>query len=531
MAVSKQDLLQTTVGQLLAMRAKEIPDRAYIRFGEQEITYGEFDRMVNRAANRLLAAGIRKGDRIGLFLDNSIEYCVLFWAIARVGAVMVPMNTGYPADELRYAVNHSEQIMLFAHDHLRSVVEECRNQCASLKEIIYVGGPAPNMETWLNGSPDTPVEVDVSPGDLLGIFYTSGTTSRPKGVMLSHLSYVLGADFWCSSFECKEDDTLYGFFTLFHANNGIYLQVGAVLAGCTFAFRRGFSVREHWDVVRKYGATFFSSLGGITSMLTAQPPSETDKQHQVRVVINGINPGAEIKQAFQERFGIIMLDGYSLTECLTGTLERLSDVPGRPFERLKTVGRPSDWVEMKIVDDEGNELPPGEMGEICFKGPAVMLGYLNNPEETAKALKDGWLYTGDIGYVDEDGYLYYCDRKKDMIKHKGENVASAEVERVLCSHPAVQEAAVIGVPDPFVDEEIKAYIILKPGEKEDPWALIEHCRKYLEEFKIPRFIEFRDSFPRPVAMPKILKAALRAEKADLREGCFDRGPSRGGRRS
>jgi len=530
MALSKLDLLQTTVGQLLATRAKEIPDRVYIRFEDKAITYGEFDRMVNQVANRLLAAGIRKGDRVGLFLDNSIEYCLLFWAIARVGAVMVPMNTGYPADELRYAVNHSEQILLFAHDHLRSVVEECRDQCTSLKEVVYVGGPEPNFETWLHGSTDTPVEVDVSPRDLLGVYYTSGTTARPKGVMLCHNSYVLGADFWCSAFECKEEDTLYGFFTLFHANNGIYLQVGAVLNGCTFAFRRGFSVREHWDLVQKFDATVFNSAGGISSMLAAQPPSEKDKAHRVRAVVNGINMGAEAKKAFEDRFGVVLLDAYSLTECLTGTIERLADVPKRTFERLKTIGRPSEWVEMKIVDDDGNELPPGEKGEICFKGPAVMLGYLNNPEETAKALKDGWLYTGDVGYVDGDGYLYYSDRKKDMIKHKGENVASAEVERVLCSHPSVQEAAVIGVPDPFVDEEIKAYIILKPGEKEDPWALIEHCRKYLEEFKVPRFIEFRDSFPRPTAVPKILKAALRAEKADLREGCFDRGPSKGGKK-
>ncbi|RNB88614.1 hypothetical protein EDM59_05735 [Brevibacillus nitrificans] len=521
---AKEDYLGLTLGKLLTARATESPNHVYIRFGDQEITYSEFDRMVNRVAHKLLASGIQKGDMIGLFLDNSVEFITLFWGIARAGAVMVPMNTGYPADELQYAVTHSKQKILFAHDHLRQVVEASRAFCPDLQKVVYVGGPESNLANWLEGSPESFVEIDaISPKDLVGVLYTSGTTARPKGVMLNHHSYILGADYWCSAFACDESDTLYGFFTLFHANNGIYLLVGAVLFGCTFAFRRGFSLREHWELVRKYGATHFNTAGSISQLLVSQPPDERDKDHRLRVVTNGMNMG-DMKEGFEQRFGVIMLDVYSLTECLTGTTERLSDLRTRHRGRLKSCGRPSDWVEMKICDDEGATLPNGETGEICFKGPAVTMGYLHDAQATAKAIQDGWLHTGDIGYVDEDGFLYFSDRKKDLIKRKGENIASAEVERALLAHPGVMEAAVIGVPDLYADEEVKAYVIAKPDHILDPWELIDHCRTYLEDFKVPRFIEFRESFPRPTAVPKILKTALRAEKQDLREGCFDRGP-------
>lgn len=524
MRVSKEEFLELSLGNLLTVRAKESPNHVYLQFGDLEITYSEFDRMVNRVAQKLRESGIQKGDMIGLFLDNSVEYITLFWGIARAGAVMVPMNTGYPADELQYAVNHSQQKILFAHDHLRQVVEASRAFCPTLQEVVFVDGPQSSLTDWLEGSPDSPVVIEeISPKDLVGVLYTSGTTARPKGVMLNHHSYILGADYWCSSFECNEKDTLYGFFTLFHANNGIYLLVGAVLFGCTFAFRRGFSLREHWELVRKHCATQFNSAGSISQLLASQPPDEKDKDHRLRVVINGMNMGG-MKEVFEQRFGVLMLDVYSLTECLTGTIERLSDFSTRHRNRLKTCGRPSDWVEMKICDDEGNILAVGEAGEICFKGPAVAIGYLHDTEATAKAIQDGWLHTGDIGYVDEEGFLYFSDRKKDLIKRKGENIASAEVERALLAHPSVMEAAVIGVPDLFADEEVKAYVIAKPGHTLDPWELIHHCRTYLEDFKVPRFIEFRESFPRPTAVPKILKTALRAEKQDLREGCFDRGP-------
>lgn len=523
MSTKNPALLSLTLGELLAERARQIPERVYLRFNDQVVTYAELDRRANQVANGLLARGVGKGALVGLFMDNCVEFLYVYWAVARLGAVMVPMNTAYKADELVYAVNHSEQRLLFAQEHHRPVIEAALPGCPGLQEVIYVDGPAAEFPTWLQGPVQAPPDAGVKPTDPVGIMYTSGTTARPKGVMLHHRSYILASDFFCGAFGCGPDDVLYGFFPMFHANVGVYMVVGAALHGCTLAVRRGFSAREHWEVVRKHGATQVASAGSILAILKSLPPLPSDQAHPVRVYVNGQNVGS-IKESFEERFGVVVLDAYSLTECMTGMIERSTDRATRTQQRLMTCGRPSDWVEAKIVDDEGQEVGPGVKGEILLRGPAVCLGYYKDPEATAKAFAGDWLRTGDIAYRDEEGYFYFCDRKKDMIKRRGENIASAEVERVLNMHPAVQESAVIGVPDLFAGEEVKAYIMLRPEMAADPWALVEHCRQYLEDFKIPRYFEYRTSFPRPTTVPKILKTALRAERADLTEGAFDRGP-------
>lgn len=521
------DVMNVTMRELLERRAEELADKTYLFYEDQRISYGEFNARVNRVANRLKEWGVEKGEMVGMFIKNCPEFLYIYFALAKLGAIMVPMNTGYPPAELEYAVNHSGQRLLLASSDLQPVVEEARPRCRELKEVIFIGPePVPGHRTfaeWIEGASEDLDPTHVTADDIVANIYTSGTTGRPKGVLLRQRSYPLAGEFWCGAMECTPEDRCMGFFPLFHANVGVYVVMGTILYKAAFILLERFSVKNHWDLCRHYGATEFNSVGSVTQMLYAAPPRPDDGDNPVRVVISGINVGS-IKEGFERRFGVTVLDPYGLTELLPGTIERMGDLPTRTPKRLYTIGRPGDRTELRIMDDEGRELPPGEVGEICLRGPAVTAGYFKDPRATAEAMRDGWFHTGDNGYLDEEGFVYFVDRKKDMIKRRGENIASGEVERVLNAHPLIQESAVIGVPDPFADEEVKAYVILRPGAELPPEEIIEWCRDHLADFKVPRYIEFRESFPRPAAIPKVLKTELRREKEDLTSGCYDRGP-------
>lgn len=520
--------MNITMRELLEKRARENPDKIYAIFEPDiEISYGEFDFKVNKVANSLLKWGIKKGDTVGIFLKNCPEFLFIYFAVSKIGAIMVPMNTGYPPEELAYAINHSGLRLLFANVGFHDIVQAAKALCPLLKEVVYIGKEQISgfreFNEFIDQSPPDLGPTDVTPDDLISICYTSGTTARPKGVMLNQRIYILAGEFWAGAMECMPSDRLMGFFPIFHANVGVYVVMGAMVYNASAIFLETFSVKQHWDKVRKYGATEFNSTGSILAMLYSQPETPQDKDNPAKVVINGINAGS-IKEGFEKRFNLKILDAYSLTECLAGMTERLKDFSSRQPKRLYTIGRPADRTEVKIVSDDGEQVPLGQPGEIILKGPTVCRGYWKDPETTEKTIKNDWLYTGDNAYRDEKNFLYFVDRKKDMIKRRGENIASAEVERVLNMHPKIQESAVIGVPDIYADEEVKAYIILKPGETLTPEGIIDHCLNYLEPFKVPRYIEFRESFPRPAALPKILKTELRKEKPDLTAGCYDRGP-------
>jgi crotonobetaine/carnitine-CoA ligase len=517
--------MNTTMRGLLEKRANENPDKYYAFFEpDVKITYGEFDQTVNRVANSLLKWGIRKGDMVGLFLKNCPEFLYAYFAIAKIGAIMVPMNFGYPAEELTYAVNHSQMKLLLASDHLAKVVEESLPDCRELKEVVFTGHRTDRFRTFnefIDNASSSLEKTNVTPDDVVSVCYTSGTTARPKGVMLTQRSYLLAGEFWGGSMECTPSDRLMGFFPLFHANVGIYIVMSAMLYNASAIILETLSMKQHWEKVRKYGATEFNTTGSILAMMLSQPEMPDDRDNPVRVIMNGINAGS-IKEEFEKRFDLKILDGYALTEFLAAAMERLGDLPTRHPGRIFTMGRTAERTELKMVSDDGEDVPTGQSGEILLKGPSMLKGYWKDPEATAKAITDGWFHTGDNGRCDKEGFIYFVDRKKDMIKRRGENIASGEVERVLNSHPKIQESAVIGIPDIYADEEVKAFIILKPGETLPPEEIIDFCLDYLEPFKAPRYIEFRDSFPRPAAVAKILKTELRTEKSDPAR-CYDRG--------
>jgi len=364
-----------------------------------------------------------------------------------------------------------------------------------------------------------PANVDEE--DVFQIMYTSGTTGPPKGVMQTNRSVVLvgyGYKHWV---DITPEDRLFTCLPLFHGNAQGYSTLGALASEAGLILVDRFSASGFWDQIRHYRATIFNYIGAMLTILSKQPESEKDREHRVRVAYGTPALDKPFQDYLEERFGITFVSGYALTECPLGTIQ-----PLHGLRKEKSIGLPrqvpgAGFVnEIRVVDEEGEEVPPGSIGEIILKNPATMAGYFKEPEMTQAAIREGWLYTGDYGWVDDEGYFYFADRKKDVIRRRGENVSSAQVEGVINAHPKVLESAVVGVPSELYDEDVKAYVILRPGETADAIEIIKWCKDRLAYFKVPRYIEFRTELPK-TPTHRVAKYKLKEEKKDLTEGCFD----------
>jgi crotonobetaine/carnitine-CoA ligase len=296
--------------------------------------------------------------------------------------------------------------------------------------------------------------------------------------------------------------------------------MGSLAAGASLILVNRFSASRFWEQIRRYQATIFNFIGAMIVILMKQPKSPLDEQNTVRVAYGTPALDKEIRERFEARFGLTVLAGYALTECPFGTIQPLGGV-----RKPKSIGiprfHPEFRNEIRIVNDQGEELPVGETGELIIRNPTVTPGYFRAPEETQKILRNGWLYTGDNAFRDEDGHFFFVDRKKDVIRRRGENFSSLEIEQVLNAHPKVLESAVIGIPSELSDEEIKAYLIPKTGERIDPGEIFRWCEKRIARFKVPRFLEFRKTLPK-TPTHRVEKYKLRQEKKDPAEGCVDR---------
>lgn len=512
----------STLSQLLSHQAQERPDAPCLIHEDRSWSYADFAAEVERVARAFAALGLRPGDRVALLSPNRPEFLWTVFAMARTGGVFVPLNTAQTAGELQYLLSHSETRFLLTSDAYMPVIDAIRGDCPDLEHVLTLesgGGDAViGWNAFIGSARRGPEFADVSPDDLAAIIYTSGTTDRPKGVMLKHYAFAFAPSHRARALGWTGDDRVMVVMPLFHVNALCHMSIAMMSVGGVVVLKERFSASRFWDDVRKDGVTTSSIMQTIPRILLNLPPDPADVDTSLRQVMALLPPDVHLE--FERRFGVTAVPSYSLTEDLLSVIGPLED-SARKLGSCGVAIAP-EVHRLGIRDDEGKSRGPGELGEIVKQSPAVMMGYYKNPEATAAALRDGWLHTGDLGYLDGDGFLYFVDRKKDIIKRGGENIASAEVERVLTSHPLVTECAVVAVADPIRQEEVKACIVLADGaspEELPPETLWEFCAGHLAPFKIPRFLDYRSGLPKTPSS-KVQKNLLREE--GLGPGVVDR---------
>ena len=513
-----------TLNEMLQSRVKQHPEKLALIFKDNQWSYAGFHREVDRIVNGFIRIGVKRGDRIAFVLQNCAEFLFAVFALTKIGAVFVPLNPQYTAEEAEYVLQHSEASVVITSPELLPLIEAVRDKLPNLSRVIVTdeSGTATSLswKDFLSGAADHDLNKAIDPEDLASITYTSGTTDRPKGVMLSQYAYAFAPRMRAQGLGWNENDRVLCVLPLFHVNALCHTCIGMLSVGGSIVLTEKFSASRFWSEVREYSITTSSIMRTIPQILLSLPERSDDGDNPLRLVVTLLSP--EMHERFEQRFNVKAVPSYSLTEDILSVIGPAD----MPREKLGSCGVPlaPEVHNVAIHDEAGHALPPGKPGEIVKRSPTVMKGYYKNPEASAKALKDGWLYTGDLGYLDEDGYLYFVDRVKDMVRRGDENISSEEVERVLNSHPQVAESAVIAVPDPIRGEEVKAYIVLKSRATPEivpPESIWEFCKLHLSAYKLPRYIEYRDELPKTPSS-KVQKNILRDESKQGGTRVFDR---------
>jgi crotonobetaine/carnitine-CoA ligase len=513
----KDPHLHMLILDVLAQHVAQRGDHPFILHRGRRVTYREFDRLSNRAAHALRLLAVDKGDRVTLALGNSIAYVVAAFGVLKAGAVLNPVNPALGAQELGYILTHAEPKVIVTDPAnapallspaLRrppscvvAMLEDEESGSQDASGIAPLAGAAA-LGALLRQSAETRPAVTIEAGDPSTLLYTSGTTGRPKGALFTHGRTGTSGLHFIAALGLTPDDTILAVTPLFHGN-AWGAVVTALYAGSTVAFPRAFHASEFWPLVHESGATVLYTLGTILAMLLTREPSDLERHNPLRVIL-GLG-SAPIREQIIRRFGVVdVAECFGATDAGVVTITPLGAAP-----RPGSCGPPVPGVKVRIIADDGRELGPRQVGEISVHSPAHMAAYFKDPEQTAQALRDGWFYTGDLGYVDEDGWLYFVDRKRDVIRRGGENISSVLIEKTLREHPRVVEAAVIGVPDPVLGQEIKAFIVGNgPLTAEE---LRRFAAERLARFQVPRLWEFRSALPKTPSQ-RVEKYKLRQEQ-------------------
>jgi len=473
-----------------------------LHFEGRDYTNVQQQRAAARAARALARLGVGAGDRVVVLLPNCPEVMQAYGGILRLGAVIVPVVFLLSPDEVRHILEDSEARVVVTSPELVSKVEGWTGPV-----VLVGGGPGGlDWETLLAREDEDAPIVPRQPSDLAVILYTSGTTGRPKGVALSHDNLAANARAAASLYELDRTAWALAVLPLSHSYGLTVMNAGNIL-GTRAVLLRWFNPELVLETIERFRV---QSMAGVPTMyvyLLHYPEAGRFDTSSMRSWGSGAAPlPLEIVEPFEAKFGGRLMEGYGLTEASpVVSAHRLSGV-----RKLGSVGQPIPGVQVAILDDEDRPVPAGELGEICVRGPNVMLGYYRLPDETARTLRNGWLHTGDIGRLDADHFLYVVERKKDLIIRGGFNIYPREVEEILYAHPAVAETAVIGMPDPVMGEEVLAFVVRKPGAEAEADAIIAFCQERLAKYKCPRRVRFVPSLPKtPVG--KILRKALRAQ--------------------
>lgn len=498
---------------LIQQGMSEYPGRTAILYRDMTVTYGQLAQMVQCFASALGAHGIGKGDRVGILLPNIPPFTVAYYGAAAIGAIAVPANPLLKPAELEYMWRHADVKLVVTIPQLLEGAQEAA-RLVGIQHVVCVGerdvvpeGVRTFNEFLAIGAQSPMPDSRPDKHDPAVFIYTSGTTGRPKGAVLSHNNLLANCRQIQGVLHYTADDNLLCVLPLFHAFAGTVCQHASLFRGAKFTCLEQFQPARVLETIEKQAITIFPGVPAMFAALLQFASDRADAFRNVRLCVSGGAPmPLAIMEQFEKTFGTIIIEGDGPTECSPVT----SVNPPSGIRKVGTIGLPLPGVEMRIVDDHDNELPPNEVGEIVVRGENVMLGYHNQPEATAEAMRNGWYHTGDLGKMDEDGYFTIVDRKKDMLIVGGLNVYPREVEEVLYSHPAIAEAAVIGAHDPLRGDEVVAVVVLKPGASATSGELRNYCREYLANYKVPRRVVFRDTLPRSDT-GKILKRLLRKE--------------------
>ncbi|MBE9569805.1 MAG: long-chain-fatty-acid--CoA ligase [Proteobacteria bacterium] len=504
------------LGDLASRNTRKFPEKVAVIFEDQRLTFKAFNEKANQLANALIATGLQQGDRVAILNHNTLRYALSFFGIWKAGGIAVPLNNLFKARELEFLINDSGAKIILLGDNYVELAESMRPNLKSVEKYICFDAAREDMalfDALLEPHSSEEPRVSLSEESCASIVYTSGTTGIPKGVMLSHRNHLADTRNTVIEISLKPMDRALNLLPFYHTG-GICIMLRHMYVGNTQVLMKAFDPKKTLETLEKEKISIVFLVPTMLTVVLQVPNIEQYDLSNLRMVLYGAAsmPVELLKKAF-DIFECEFLQIFGQTEggpCMTILRPEDHHVEGPPnqVKKLGSAGRSIINFEVKVVHESGKEVKPGEVGEIIGRGDNVMMGYWNRPDETAETIKRGWLYTGDLATVDEEGFIYIVDRRKDMISSGGQNIYPREIEELLYTHPAVLEAAVIGVPHSYWGETVKAIVSLKKGIKVTKEEIIHFCKENLASYKKPTSVEFMDSLPKS-AQGKILKNVLR----------------------
>lgn len=523
---------ECTFPHVVSDKAGRNGDKPFILFEARRVSYAEFDAMSNRVANGLAAAGVKQGQHVAFLLNNTPEELFVYFGLFKLGAVVVPLNVAAKGELLVYFLEQSDATLLIADASLVERYLEVQERLPRIRQLIVfdeAGGdiaafrprarvPVSNYRE-LEAAPAVPPNTEVRFRDLAYLSYTSGTTGPSKGNMASHAHALIQAMEQVRHYGYRPDDVLHTCLPLSHGNAFLCSCLPALMADATISIARRFSASGFWHEIRRHRATQFNLLGAMANILWSQPERPDDADNTVRQCMAVPMP-TQFLDAFEQRFGLTVTSLYGLTDFGLITFKG----PDTPTDKRHSAGRVRPEIELRIVDDDDLSLPAGEVGEIVARSRQPWfspLGYYNMPQATLEAWRNLWFHTGDRGYLDAEGWIYFVDRKKDAIRRRGQNISSFEVEQMILRHPAIQDVAAYPVSSELSEDEVMVSVVVRADRMLDAPTLVEHCQTNMAYYMVPRYVEFRADLPRN-ASEKVMKYQLRAEAEARLSEMWDR---------
>ena len=510
----------TTAAQLIRSHAEEYPDIPALLFYDETITYRDLDDRSEALAAFLEEKGIKKGDIVSFMMGNTPSFFYTLLGIQKTGAIASPVSCWWQADEVKFLVNDCKPKALVIDPEYAQIVSQIRDKAPSIEHIIINAPENSDLDFDHSTLPGIIEEykgktfkgVEPAPDDCASIMYTSGTTGTPKGVLLTHKGVIVGAKLKQEHVPIKVAERILCVLPLFHSGGLNDLAYTTLYSAATIVLRRNFSASEFWQCVEQYKVNGFYVVPTMWNILLRTPEADSVDTSSLRIGLSGASPipPAQLSEC-EKRFKVPILEAYGVTENTGGVT---ANMEGK--RKFGSVGTAFSGIKVKIFDDNDNEVPTGEIGEIAVKGDTVMKGYFNKPKATNQTIRDGWLYTGDVGYLDEEGFLFIVDRIKEMIIRGGVNVYPKEIEAVISGHPLVSEVSVIPEAHEIYGQVPKACVVLKRGETCSQEEILSFCRNRIADYKVPEKIEFRAGLPLS-AVGKVLKKNLIQEIEEEKE--------------